>query len=67
MMSGSKAHDFDTYGLFRASHCHNPTLVSLYNKHYTILPYIISRSTLYFFRFLDYTGFIYVCSSKCSI
>ncbi|HBS89611.1 MAG TPA: hypothetical protein DEA56_02410 [Eubacterium sp.] len=24
MMSGSKAPDFDTYGLFRATHSHNP-------------------------------------------
>ena len=25
MMSGSKAPDFDAYGLFRATHSHNPT------------------------------------------
>ena len=24
MMSGSKAPDFDAYGLFRAAHSHNP-------------------------------------------
>ncbi len=24
-MSGSKAPDFDAYGLFRATHSHNPT------------------------------------------
>ncbi len=24
-MSGSKAPDFDAYGLFRAAHSHNPT------------------------------------------
>ena len=29
MMSGSKAPDFDTYGLLRATHYHNPTLVSI--------------------------------------
>ena len=28
MMSGSKAPDFDAYGLFRATHSHNPTPVS---------------------------------------
>ncbi|WP_440527675.1 hypothetical protein [Simiaoa sp.] len=28
MMSGSKAPDFDAYGLFRATHSHNPTLYS---------------------------------------
>ena len=28
MMSGSKAPDFDAYGLFRASHSHNPTQYS---------------------------------------
>ena len=28
MMSGSKAHDFDAYGLFRATHFHNPTQYS---------------------------------------
>ena len=28
MMSGSKAPDFDAYGLFRAMHSHNPTLYS---------------------------------------
>ncbi len=27
-MSGSKAPDFDTYGLFRATHSHNPTQYS---------------------------------------
>jgi len=29
MMSGSKAPDFDAYGLFRATHSHNPTQVGL--------------------------------------
>ena len=28
MMSGSKAPDSDAYGLFRATHSHNPTLYS---------------------------------------
>ena len=28
MMSGSKAPDFDTYGLLRATHYHNPTQYS---------------------------------------
>ena len=28
VMSGSKAPDFDAYGLFRATHSHNPTLYS---------------------------------------
>ena len=28
MMSGSKAPDFDAYGLFRATHSHNPTQYS---------------------------------------
>ena len=28
MMSGSKAPDFDTYGLLRAMHYHNPTQYS---------------------------------------
>ena len=28
MMSGSKAPDFDAYGLLRATHSHNPTLYS---------------------------------------
>ena len=28
MMLGSKAPDFDAYGLFRATHSHNPTLYS---------------------------------------
>ena len=28
MMSGSKAPDFDTYGLLRATHSHNPTQYS---------------------------------------
>ena len=28
MMSGSKVPDFDAYGLFRATHSHNPTLYS---------------------------------------
>ena len=27
-MSGSKAPDFDAYGLFRATHSHNPTRYS---------------------------------------
>ena len=27
-MSGSKAPDFDAYGLFRATHSHNPTQYS---------------------------------------
>mgnify|MGYP004666500681 FL=1 len=27
-MSGSKIPDFDAYGLFRATHSHNPTLYS---------------------------------------
>ena len=30
MMSGSKAPDFDTYGLLRATHYHNPT--QYYNR-----------------------------------
>ena len=29
-MSGSKAPDFDAYGLLRATHSHNPTLASSY-------------------------------------
>ena len=28
MMSGAKAPDFDAYGLFRATHSHNPTRYS---------------------------------------
>ena len=28
MMSGPKAPDFDAYGLFRATHSHNPTQYS---------------------------------------
>ena len=28
MMLGSKAPNYDTYGLFRATHSHNPTLYS---------------------------------------
>ena len=28
MMSGAKAPNYDTYGLFRATHSHNPTLYS---------------------------------------
>ena len=28
VMSGSKAPDFDAYGLFRATHSHNPTRYS---------------------------------------
>ena len=55
MMSGSKAPDFDTYGLFRATHSHNPptneqahvgldllTLVSL-NFYIFIPKYITDR------------------------
>ena len=29
-MSGSKAPDFDTYGLLRATHSHNPGIFTLY-------------------------------------
>ena len=35
MMSGSKAPDFDAYGLFRATHSHNPTQYSHRSEEHT--------------------------------
>ena len=40
MMSGSKAPDFDTYGLFRATHSHNPHPIFAYRG--IIIPLLCS-------------------------
>ena len=44
MMPGSKAPDFDTYGLLRATHSHNPTQYShIVGLSYSLLMWLIIR------------------------
>ena len=51
MMSGSKAPDFDAYGLFRATHSHNPTqyshIVGLSSHFYAAHKLIIKRTQIH--------------------
>lgn len=52
MMSGAKAHDFDTYELFRATHSHNSTqyshIVELSSHFYALMSLIIRRILVLF-------------------
>ena len=65
MMSGSKAPDFDAYGLFRATHSHNPTPIFAYRG--IIIPLFPLISLLYNAGFHGYLllGYVvYLLGSK---
>ena len=40
MMLGAKAHNYDTYGLLRAAHFHNPPQIFVYRGIFIILSQI---------------------------
>ena len=53
MMSGSKAPDFDAYGLFRATHSHNPPLYSHIGAGHI---YLIITLLTFAFEMIKYVG-----------